>query len=100
MNSKQAQNTATLFRIAMIGTLVAAGSFLVQPAVGQTQKQSQTLGGRAPGAGPMRSTRAGSAPAKRGTKRNSRAECAAQAKQQKLRGRKRTAFIRECMGRS
>ncbi len=40
-----------LLRIAVVGTLIVAGSFLAEPAVSQTQRQSQTLGSRAPEAG-------------------------------------------------
>ncbi len=40
-----------LLRIAAIGTLIVATCICAPPAVSQTQKQSQTLGSRAPEAG-------------------------------------------------
>ncbi len=85
-----------LLRIAVVGTLIVAGSFLADPAVSQTQRQSQTLGSP-PTSSPMPDV---GAPAGRKNSRAARRECTAQAKQQKLRGRQRTAFIRECMSKS
>jgi hypothetical protein len=92
-----------LLRIVSMGALLMAGCVFAPPAVSQTQKQTQTLGGRAPGAapgpGPRRTRSISVEPAQTKKRSGSRAECAALARAQKLRGRKRTAFIRECTGK-
>jgi hypothetical protein len=76
-------------RMMLIGAALTLASFAIEPAAAQNQPQVETKG--APGSAPA---------AKKKSKRAIRTECRAQARADRLRGRKRAVFLRECMAKS